>query len=49
MPERASIHLNDVNCTGNETSLFQCPNHGVGIHECDEAAVVCYNGKPIHM
>ena len=46
-PEKASMHLKDVNCTGDEASLFQCPNHGVGIHDCDEAAVLCYNGKLI--
>ena len=49
VPERASIRLNDVNCTGDEASLLQCPHNGVGIHECDEAAVGCYNGKPIHL
>ena len=42
------FHLDDVHCTGDEESLFQCPHNGLGIHDCgqyDDASVLCYIGK----
>ena len=42
------FHLDDLQCTGDEESLFQCPHNGVGSHDCgyyDDAGVVCYTGE----
>ena len=38
------ILLDNVRCTGNEASLFDCGNNGIGIHNCDhyeDAGVRC--------
>ena len=38
------IVLDDVRCTGNEQSIFQCPHGGYGRHNCghsDDAGVRC--------
>ena len=38
------IWLNDVNCTGNELTIEDCPHNGWGIHNCDhgeDAGVQC--------
>ena len=39
------IHLDDVHCNGDESTLAQCSNSGIGIHNCregrDEAGVIC--------
>ena len=46
-----SILLDDVQCTGNESSLFQCPHNGIGNHACstsDVAGVRCLSGKRHH-
>ena len=45
----SSVHLDNVHCTGDEETLFQCRHDGVGIHNCgnffDDAGVVCYTGR----
>ncbi len=38
------IVLDDVNCVGDETSLFFCPHTGINNHNCDhseDAGVIC--------
>lgn len=40
----SAIHLDEVNCFGNESSLEQCDNSGFGNHNCfhrEDASVVC--------
>ena len=42
-----SFVLDDVQCVGNETSVFDCPHLGEGIHNCNSgewAGVKCYTG-----
>ncbi len=29
-----SIILDNVACTGTEASIFDCPNNGIGVHNC---------------
>ena len=39
-----AILLDNVRCTGNETRLIDCPNNGIGIHNCrhsEDASVTC--------
>ena len=39
------MHIIDLNCTGNEQSLFDCPQNAfVGIHSCNigsDASLIC--------
>ncbi len=46
-----SIFLDDVGCVGTEASLFDCPNRGVGVHNCahsEDAGVVCQGIGRLH-
>ena len=45
-PGTGQIWLDDVNCLGNESSLFLCGHGGVGNHNCghgEDASVRCEN------
>lgn len=38
------VWLDDIECTGHEKSLAQCPHRGFGEHDCDhneDAGLVC--------
>ena len=42
------IFLDEVQCTGNESSLSQCPHGGIANHDCshfEDAGVICLSGK----
>lgn len=41
------ILLDNVGCTGVERRLIDCPNNGVGVHNCahsEDAGVTCQSG-----
>ena len=43
-PSTQPIFLDQVNCYGTETSLFQCSHNPIGIHDCshfEDAGVTC--------
>ena len=47
-PSGGRIWLDDVNCTGVESSLTQCAKSDWGIHDCthqEDAAVLCPSGQ----
>ena len=38
------IHLDEVRCTGTETSLLNCTHNGIGSHDClhfDDVGIIC--------
>ena len=38
------IHIKDLNCTGNESSIWDCPMNGLTDYSCyhhDDASVIC--------
>ena len=38
------IHINDLNCTGSEESVWECPHNGIVGYSCNhrqDASVVC--------
>ncbi|XP_071956195.1 scavenger receptor cysteine-rich domain-containing protein DMBT1-like [Antedon mediterranea] len=40
------IMLDDVQCSGSETSITDCPNNGMRVHNCEhseDASVICVN------
>ena len=42
------IWIDNLHCSGNETSLFQCPHNGIGLHNCvhmEDAGVVCLQSQ----
>ena len=46
-----SILLDNLACTGSESSLASCPHRGVGTHSCwhgEDAGVVCSRGEYMH-
>ena len=49
---KGPIHLDNLHCTGEEESLFQCRHGGVGVHNCgsysDAAGALCHYGKHIN-
>ncbi len=45
-----TIWLDDVNCTGYETTLTNCSHGGWGSHNCDhgkDVSVRCYSQEPV--
>ncbi len=41
------IILDNVGCSGTESSIFDCPHNGVGVHNCahsEDAGAVCSGG-----
>ena len=45
-----SVILDNVQCTGNEVSIFSCSHNSIGYHDCshsDDAGVVCHKGEDI--
>lgn len=46
------IWLDNVNCTGFETSISQCRSNGWGVHNCEhseDVGIICSPGKYLHV
>ena len=44
------ITLDNVQCTGTETSLTSCTHGGIGVHNCghsEDASVICQGNLPV--
>lgn len=42
-----SILMDNVQCSGDEATIAECPHNGIGIHNCghqEDAGVVCSRG-----
>ena len=42
------IHLDDVRCLGNESSLLNCTHRGIGVHDCDhqqDVGIICQQSQ----
>ena len=43
-------HFIDINCTGNESKLTDCPHNGLTHYSCyswHDAAIACFNGNAV--
>ncbi|XP_060758198.1 deleted in malignant brain tumors 1 protein-like [Neoarius graeffei] len=46
------IWLDNVQCSGSESSITQCPHNGFGSHNCnhgEDAGVTCSGGNPVRL
>ena len=42
------IHINDLNCTGSEESVWECPHNGIKRYSCyhrQDASVICQGNQ----
>ncbi|TNN82561.1 Deleted in malignant brain tumors 1 protein [Liparis tanakae] len=49
---QGQVWLDDVDCTGHEKSLSDCPHRGFGEHDCDhneDASVICSVVSPLRL
>ncbi|XP_038062169.1 uncharacterized protein LOC119732624 isoform X33 [Patiria miniata] len=49
-PDEGPIFLDDVGCSGNESSLAECPHAGWAVENCEhyeDAGVTCLTTKPV--